>query len=150
MESIATKAQAERALDEFSTLMEELSRLIGEETALVHAGHVRRATVIAARKQELAAQLFGASERLRAHAPFVVRFAPERCSALKSAQQSFRSVLQKNLTVLATAHAVSEAIVRRLSGELARKASPQVYGASGRALTPDPRHSRPLALSRTL
>jgi hypothetical protein len=31
-----------------------------------------------------------------------------------------------------SAHAVSEGIVRRLSGDLARKAAPQVYGASGR------------------
>ena len=33
------------------------------------------------------------------------------------------------MIVLATAHAVSEGIMRRLSGDLARKASPQVYGA---------------------
>jgi hypothetical protein len=52
--------------------------------------------------------------------------------------------------VLATAHAVSEGIMRRLSGDLARKTSPQVYGASGRASAPDPRRAHPLALSRTL
>ena len=38
-----------------------------------------------------------------------------------------------NLTVLATAHAVSESIMRGVSAELARKATPQAYGASGRA-----------------
>jgi hypothetical protein len=52
--------------------------------------------------------------------------------------------------VLATAHAVSEGIVRGVSGELARKSSPQTYGASGRANTPDPRAAQPLALSRML
>jgi len=52
--------------------------------------------------------------------------------------------------VLATAHAVSEGIMRRLSGDLARKTSPQVYGASGRTTAPDPRRGHPLALSRTL
>jgi len=54
------------------------------------------------------------------------------------------------MVVLATAHAVSEGIMRRLSGDLARQASPQVYGASGRAATPNPRHGRPLAVSRSL
>ena len=63
---------------------------------------------------------------------------------------SFRALLQINLTVLATAHAVSEGIVRGVSGELARKASPQTYGASGRANAPDPRTAPPLAVSRML
>ena len=78
------------------------------------------------------------------------RPAPARCAALNGVQEAFRAVLQKNLIVLATAHAVSEGIVRRLSGELAKKASPQVYGASGRAVAPNPKHGRPLAVSRTL
>jgi hypothetical protein len=54
------------------------------------------------------------------------------------------------MVVLATAHAVSEGIMRRLSGDLARKASPQVYGASGRTAAPNPKHGRPLAVSRML
>jgi hypothetical protein len=59
-------------------------------------------------------------------------------------------VLQKNMIVLATSHAVSEGIVRRLSGDLARKAAPQVYGASGRTIAPNPKHGKPLAISRVL
>jgi hypothetical protein len=51
---------------------------------------------------------------------------------------------------LATAHAVSEGLVRGVSGELARKAAPQTYGASGRANAPDPRKAVPLAVSRVL
>jgi hypothetical protein len=54
------------------------------------------------------------------------------------------------MIVLATAHAVSEGIVRRLSGDLARKAAPQVYGATGRAVAPNPKHGKPLAISRVL
>jgi hypothetical protein len=40
--------------------------------------------------------------------------------------------------------------VRRLSGQLAKKSSPQIYGASGRTVAPNPKHGRPLAVSRTL
>lgn len=69
---------------------------------------------------------------------------------LNRVQDAFRVVLQKNMKVLATAHAVSEGIMRRLSGDLARKASPQVYGATGRQLAPNPKHGRPLAISRSL
>jgi hypothetical protein len=52
--------------------------------------------------------------------------------------------------VLATAHAVSEGIMRGVSAELARKATPQGYGASGRAATPSASHRQPLTLSRVL
>ena len=54
------------------------------------------------------------------------------------------------MIVLATSHAVSEGIVRRLSDDLARKASPQVYGASGRTVAPNPKRGQPLAISRVL
>jgi hypothetical protein len=59
-------------------------------------------------------------------------------------------LLRTNLTVLATAHAVSEGIIRGVSGELARKQAPSTYGASGRAQMPSSKTSPPLAISRTL
>jgi hypothetical protein len=75
---------------------------------------------------------------------------PARCAALQRLQEGFRAVLQKNLIVLATTHAVSEGIMRRLSGDLARKAAPQVYGATGRATPPTAKYGQPLAVSRRL
>jgi hypothetical protein len=89
-------------------------------------------------------------ERLKANAKFILQTVPERCAVLKGPQEDLRAVLQRNMAALATAHAVSEGIVRRLSGELAKKASPQVYGASGRTVAPNPKYGRPLAVSRTL
>ena len=68
---------------------------------------------------------------------------PAGCAALVKMQDNFRAVLKKNMVVLATAHSVSEGIMRRLSGDLARKAAPQIYGASGRAAAPNPRHGAP-------
>jgi len=52
--------------------------------------------------------------------------------------------------VLATAHAVSEGIIRGVSGELAKSRTPSTYGATGRANAPNPRAGQPLAVSRTL
>jgi hypothetical protein len=75
---------------------------------------------------------------------------PADLGALGQRQGELQAALKTNLIVLATAHSVSEGIVRRLSGELARKSAPQAYGASGRASAPNPRLARPLALSRTL
>jgi flagellar biosynthesis/type III secretory pathway chaperone len=150
MSPITTKAQAEAAIDDLTVLIGQLSDLVAQETTLLHAGQVRGAAEIEPTKRQLAGRLYTASERIKANAKFVMQTAPVRCAALKTAQEALRALLQKNMIVLATAHAVTEGIVRRLSGELAKKASPQVYGASGRTIAPNPRNGRPLAISRTL
>jgi hypothetical protein len=149
MTPIKTQAEAEQAIGELTLLIEKLSAIIEQETALVRAGKLRNAMALEATKSQLAGQLFVAGERLKAGTK-VLGTAPAHCKDLAKVQDSFHALLQKNMVVLATAHAVSEGIMRRLSGDLARKASPQVYGASGRAATPNPRHGRPLAVSRSL
>jgi hypothetical protein len=150
MSAMTTIAEAEQAVQRVTDLIEELRSLLEQETALVHAGKIRKAAALAPAKSELAGGLFAAGERLKANADFALRSAPARAAALQRAQEAFRAVLEKNMIVLATSHAVSEGIVRRLSGDLARKASPQVYGATGRTTPPNPKRGQPLAVSRVL
>ena len=150
MSSIVTAAEAEQAIAQMADLVEKLRGVIEQETTLVRAGQLRKATTLGAEKSELAAKLYTAGETLKANAKSLLRLAPSSAAALHSLQETFRAVLQRNMTVMATAHAVSEGIVRRLSGDLARKASPQVYGASGRTVAPNPKQGKPLAISRVL
>jgi hypothetical protein len=150
MSTIATAAEAEDAIAKVADLINQLSGLVEQETALVHAGKIRKAVTLGAIKGELAGQLLPAAERLKANAKFLGRAAPAAAAALQRVQEAFRAVLQKNMIVLATSHAVSEGIVRRLSGDLARKAAPQVYGATGRTAAPNPKHGKPLAISKVL
>lgn len=150
MSEIATAADAENAIARVAALIGKLQGVIEQETALVHAGKIRKAATISPAKSELAGQLFTATEWLKTNAKFLLRAAPASAAALRQLQQTFQTVLQKNMIVLATSHAVSEGIVRRLSGDLARKASPQVYGASGRTVAPNPKRGQPLAISRVL
>ena len=91
-----------------------------------------------------------AAERMKASGKLLSRLAPQDVGQLARRHELLQGLLKTNLMVLATAHAVSEGIMRRLSGDLARKACPQGYGASGRATAPDPKRAQPLALSRTL
>ena len=150
MSPITTTAEAERAIDDLSTLIEKLSGLMEEETALVRAGKVSRTIDLGRTKAELAGQLYSSGERLKANAKFLMQASPARCAALRRLQDAFRAVLQKNMIVLATTHAVSEGIMRRLSGDLAKKSAPQVYGSTGRATTPHPKYGQPLAFSKKL
>ena len=148
MNKIDTAAAAEQLIDDLTAVIEQLRSVVEQETALVHAGRLRDAAALGAGKATLAGRLAAGGEQIKANARFFLQTAPARCVAFNKAQEAFRAVLQRNMIVLATAHAVSEGIVRRLSGDLARKSSPQVYGASGRTTAPSARHGQPLALSR--
>ncbi len=75
---------------------------------------------------------------------------PDLLTTLKRHHDTFRAMLQINLTVLATAHAVSEGIVRGVSNEMQRRSMPNTYTASGARTTPGPRHHTPLSVSRSL
>ena len=88
--------------------------------------------------------------RLKASRRFLAQIAPDALATLQRRHDAFRALLQINLTVLATAHAVSEGIIRGVSAELQRKATPQTYGASGRASMPGRKSVEPMAVSRSL
>lgn len=150
MSPITTTADAEKAIVIVAALIEKLSSLIEQETKLVRAGQMRSATGLGAQKAQLAGELYTCGERLKANAKFLNRAVPAQCAVLSRMQEAFRAVLQRNLIVLATTHAVSEGIMRKLSGDLAKKAAPQIYGASGRATAPSSKYGQPLAISRKL
>jgi len=150
MSPIVTAADAESVLDELSGLIGKLAALMEDETALVGAGKISRAVDLGEAKAALAHQLYVAGERFKANSKFLGQAVPARCAALQRAQAAFQATLQRNMIVLATTHAVAEGIVRRLSGDLARRSAPQVYGATGRATAPHSKHGQPLAISKKL
>ncbi len=147
---IATAADARTAIDRLTEVMDGLEAVVTEETRLVRAGQLRKATGLGPRKSELSGLYFKATERLKANSKFLARTVPQDVGALARRHELLQAELKTNLVVLATAHAVSEGIMRRLSGDIARKACPQVYGASGRTTVPDPKRAQPLAFSRML
>ena len=131
--------------------MDRLVETVEEETARVRAGRLRDAAELDRGQSRTRPPLYRRKRPReggqRAHRP---RRCPTRSNALRKRHDAFQALLQTNLTVLATAHAVSEGIIRGVSGELARKRAPSTYGASGRANAPSGKASPPLAISRTL
>ncbi len=146
---IGPPPDAQNALLRLTEIMDGLEAIVVEETALVRAGKLKSASLLMPKKTELSNLYFKTVEQLRAQ-KLMSRAVPQEASALARRHEKLHATLKTNLMVLATAHAVSEGIMRRLSGDLARKACPGVYGASGRTVAPDPRRAPPLALSRTL
>jgi len=147
---IASAGEAEHAIADLNAVMDRLEATLVEETARLRAGRLSAARELDVAKTELAGHYAAQSERVKAARGLIAQALPEAAAALRTRHEAFQSLLQTNLTVLATAHAVSEGIIRGVSGELARKQAPTTYGASGRANVPSRKASQPLALSRKL
>jgi flagellar biosynthesis/type III secretory pathway chaperone len=145
---IASAADAARLIARLAEAMAALLAVLDEETKLVRAGRISEIARIEQAKSELARRYVADAVSVRANALYLARETPREFDDLRRRHEQFRAVLQINLAVLATAHAVSEGIIRGAAGELARKAAPQTYGVSGRTTTSGP--SCPIAVSRKL
>ncbi|MGB6963763.1 MAG: hypothetical protein WBD90_04575 [Xanthobacteraceae bacterium] len=74
---MTTPADAEKTLADLAAIIEKLSGLVEQETALVRAGQLRGASALTQAKTELAVYIYVASERLRANAAFLRKAAPQ-------------------------------------------------------------------------
>jgi hypothetical protein len=147
---VDTAAEAELLIKHLHDVMDALLATVEEETGLVRSGRLDRVVALEPSKAELSRLYLSDTQRIRANQRTIAELVPARLEELRKRHDEFRAVLQINLTVLATAHAVSESIMRGVSDELARKAQPQAYGATGRATAPARSGALPLTLSRVL
>jgi hypothetical protein len=147
---VTSVSEAHELISHFSEVMDTLLGFIEEETRLVREGKLGDIASIEGRKSDLARLYVADTERLKASKPFLDATLPDLLKALRERHDNFRALLQINLTVLATAHAVSESIMRGVSDEVARQSAPQVYSASGRTPVPNRRQTTPLTVSRML
>jgi hypothetical protein len=146
----STQAEARKLAGDLMDAMNALLAVIERETELVRAGKVREAITLEAQKSELSRRYLGAVAHLKASQQYLTQKAPELLTTLHRHHDTFRAMLQVNLTVLATAHAVSEGIVRGVNTEIQRRNIPNTYTSSGQRATPGPRNITPLAVSRSL
>jgi len=137
----STPADARRLADGLMSIMASLLDIVEQETELVRAGKVREAIALEDRKGEASRNYMRA---------YLKRSTPELLATLHRHHDTFRAMLQINLTVLATAHAVSEGIIRGVNGEIQRRRNPQGYTAAGQRAAPNHRYAAPLTLSRSL
>lgn len=142
--------EAQQVIGHLSDVMDALIGVVEEETRLVRAGRLTEAARLRPEKTNLARLYLADTARLQASQAYLAKTIPGVLRVLRERHNTFRSMLQINLTVLATAHAVAEGIIRGVSDQINRKATPQTYGASGRQTAPTPRGAQPLAVSRVL
>lgn len=146
----ARAEDAQAVVKQFASTIGALLTLVEQETSLVRSGRMRQATLLEPQKSDLARAYIKDSARISANRPTLTRHVPNELRVLADLHRELQARLKTNMTVLATAHAVSEDIIRGVAGEMQRKASPSTYGASGRASQPSPRTAQPLAVSRSI
>ena len=148
--AISTPTEARKLAEDLVDVMSGLLGIIEKETELVRAGNVREAMRLEDQKGELSRRYMVAVENLKNAQKYLAQVSPELLTTLRRHHDTFRAMLQVNLTVLATAHAVSEGIVRGANTEIQRKNIPSAYTASGQRTAPGPRNITPLSVSRSL
>lgn len=146
----STPLDARKLAADTLDIMNELLAVVEQETELVRAGKIRDAIALEQKKSELSRRYVGIVSTLKASRDDLAAAAPDLLATLHRHHDTFRAMLQVNLTVLATAHAVSEGIVRGVNVEMQRRNMPQTYTAAGRHVAPGPRAVAPLAVSRSL
>ena len=146
----ATAAEARKLAEDLMDVMSALLGVIERETELVRAGKLREAMALGPQKTDLSRRYVSAVADLKASQKYLYETAPELLTTLHRHHDVFRAMLQINLTVLATAHAVSESIVRGVNTEMQQKNIPNTYTAAGRRAARGPRDITPLAVSRSL
>jgi len=147
---IETTAEAENLVRHLLAAMDALVATVEHETDLVRAGRLKDATALEATKAELARAYVNDTAQVKANLPALKRQVPDLLAALRKQHDTFNALLRINLTVLATAHAVSEGLIRGAHAEVARKNAPQTYGNSGRPVAPSKNAAVPVSVSRSL
>ncbi|MBV8926801.1 MAG: hypothetical protein JOZ74_15645 [Bradyrhizobium sp.] len=146
----ANAGEARKLAENLMDVMNGLLSIIERETELVRAGKLREAMQFEKNKAELSRRYVAVVGQMKASQKYLSQQAPELLKTLHRHHDVFRSMLQINLTVLATAHAVSENIVRGVNAEMQRRSIPNTYTAAGRRAVPSPRQITPLSVSRSL
>jgi hypothetical protein len=149
-QAIATPIQARQLADRLMSVMNDLLAVIDHETTLVRAGNIRQAILLEPRKAEISRNYIAMISLLKISQTYLAKTTPDLLQALRKHHDVFRAMLQVNLTVLATAHAVSEGIVRGVNAEMQRRNIPQTYTAAGRQAQPGRANMTPLVMSRSL
>ncbi len=146
---VVGREDAERLIAGVLATMGDLEKILENETAHVRVGRLREGLAEEAKKNELATAYMRGLETVKANAIALARFAPAALEKLKGAHAGFGRTVETNQTVLATARAVSEGLMKGVAEEMSRLARPQGYGPAGPQPTRHPK-SEPLVVSKRL
>lgn len=148
---VVPTAEDERTLAAaLQSAMTTLHHVIEQETGYIRKGDLAGSTTLEAGKSDASRGYVAAVTRAQKNTRAMARLMPDVLQSLQAQHERLRAALQVNLTVLATAQAVSEAVIRGVNSEVQKRAMPQTYTSYGQRQMPGPRNVVPIAVSRVL
>ena len=137
-------------LAKLETSMEDLIRLIQEETALVRQGRLWAAAKLEKQKTAETKSYLQLIEHVRAQQDVLTERFPEMTATLRNRHDEFRTMLESNLSALKTARDVTKNIIQNVAKKVGQTEAPKPYGYGGTYNTPAPTAGHGLTLDRSL
>ena len=147
---VASAAEGETLIKHLLEVMEALLGTVEEETALVRAGKLAEAAKLEPPRPSCRGMYIADTARIKASQVYLDRgHAGDGRGTAPAPRPVPRGAANESDCARDRPRGFGKHHARRL-GELARKATPQAYGASGRATAPAAGAMQPLTLSRVL
>lgn len=125
---VTGREAASRLLSGTLAAMSALEGVLEAEAAHIAAGRLRAGLADAAGKSEIAAAYLLGLQSCKANVVALARFAPDLLAAFRAAQARFMASVERNQSVIATARAVAEGLVKSLAAEVERSKQVGGYG----------------------
>lgn len=148
---LGNREEAVALVDKLAVSMNELGAVLDLETEEVRNGRLKEAMALAPHKNDASRRYLHLLQAANVNAQTLKGLASEHLTALKDEQAAFNERLQLNLTVLATAQALSGSLVQEIAAAVARSDTPAAYSKSGTSVeTKTVNATRPIALNKSL
>ena len=133
-----------------SGTLDELVKIMNQETTLLRAGRMREAGILTPDKTRLAQDYVTLARSVQRQMDRLKREAPGQVEQLRSRHERLATQMADNLRVIATARTLTEDLLTEVAATLGQKARAKTYGASGEIGT-NPNHAaRGIAVNRAL
>lgn len=130
---ITSREAAADMVRDLNRAMDELLVLLEDETRLVKAGKLKEAAELSARKEERAAEYTRLMLVAREEVESLQAFDPIGTESLRRRHELFRSEVQINLAVLATARDVAEDMMKAVASEVGASRPAATYSHPSRS-----------------
>ncbi|MTI19265.1 hypothetical protein E1162_18645 [Rhodobacteraceae bacterium RKSG542] len=147
--AITTAAQAMQFCQRFETALTNLVTVINEETDILKRGELKSLSVVAPKKSAAIHTYMHGVRLAQKNAIALGNLAPQAVAQMREQHSTIRPILQKNLSVVATARSVTDTVVETVAKAVGSSMQTKTYSAGGMQNQPQ-KGARGIAINRQL
>jgi flagellar biosynthesis/type III secretory pathway chaperone len=131
-----------------SDTLDELARVMNEETVLLRAGRYRDAGELAAQKTQLAQDYVSLVRSVQRQSARLLKEAPAEVKLLRGGHDKLATQMAENLRVIATARFVTENLLSDVATSVGQQRGPRTYDKTGEVGANSEAPARGIAVNR--